>query len=317
VSASTGRPGKIAFFVTLGVCLVALAVVLNIGWVVQNWAWGVPLLLGVPFFAAIITGLILNTIFLVREIRRNEQQDAFVNAVTHELKTPVTSIRLHLETLKAHDGTIPDGKRREFYDVMLDDCDRLVQTIEQVLRTGQAGRPSSSHRERINLRELARECVILTRTRKHLTEEQLQLLPLGPEDRVPEAMGDPTELRGAVLNLLDNAVKYSGDAVHVQVFAALVGDWAVIRVTDRGAGLPAGEATRIFKRFYRVPGSLTQRIKGTGLGLFIVHSTAKQHGGRAYAESAGVGRGSVFTLELPALPPAIESAASATAPSAS
>jgi signal transduction histidine kinase len=262
------------------------------------------LLVGIPVFAAIITGLILNTTFLVREIRRNEQQDAFLNAVTHELKTPVTSIRLHLETLKAREGSIPDATRREFYDVMLEDSDRLMQTIEQVLRTGQAGR-ASSHRERVNLRALAEECVTLTRTRRHLTEAQLHLLPLAAEDRLPEAMGDPEELRAAILNLIDNAVKYSGDDIHVQVYAVLVGDWAVIRVTDRGAGLAVGEQTRIFKRFYRVPGSLTQRIKGTGLGLFIVQSTAKHHGGRAYAESAGVGRGSVFTLELPAVPPAL------------
>ena len=301
---ATGRRGAIAFFVVFCVCLVAAAVVLNVGWVVQNWGRAVALFVGIPIFAAIITGLILNTIFLVREIRRNEQQDAFLNAVTHELKTPVTSIRLHLETLKARESSIPDSKRREFYDVMLDDSERLMQTIEQVLRTGQSGR-ASTHRERVNLRALAEECVALTRTRRHLTEAQLQLLPLGPDDRIPEAMGDPEDLRVAILNLLDNAVKYSGDEIHVQVYAVLVGDWAVIRVTDRGAGLPAGEQTRIFKRFYRVPGSLTQRIKGTGLGLFIVHSTAKQHGGRAYAESAGVGRGSVFTLELPAVPPAI------------
>jgi len=303
MSVATGRQGAIAFFVIFGVSLVALALALNVGWVVQNWSGFWPLLLGIPVFLAIITGLILNTIFLVREIRRNEQQDAFLNAVTHELKTPVTSIRLHLETLKARDATLPDTKRREFYDVMLDDTDRLMQTIEQVLRTGQAGR-ASGHRERVDLRALAGECVTLTRTRCHLTEAQLCMLPLGPDDRLPEAMGDPAELRGAILNLLDNAVKYSGEEIRVQVYAVLVGDWAVIRVTDRGAGLPPGEAQRIFKRFYRVPGSLTQRIKGTGLGLFIVHSTAKHHGGRAYAESAGIGRGSTFTLELPAVQPA-------------
>ena len=301
---ATGRRGAIAFFIVFCVCLVAAAVALNVGWVVQNWGRAVALLVGIPVFAAIITGLILNTAFLVREIRRNEQQDAFLNAVTHELKTPVTSIRLHLETLKAREGSIPDATRREFYDVMLEDSDRLMQTIEQVLRTGQAGR-ASGHRERVNLRALAEECVTLTRTRRHLTEAQLHLLPLAPDDRLPEAMGDPEELRAAILNLIDNAVKYSGDDIHVQVYAVLVGDWAVIRVTDRGAGLAVGEQTRIFKRFYRVPGSLTQRIKGTGLGLFIVQSTAKHHGGRAYAESAGVGRGSVFTLELPAVPPAL------------
>jgi len=312
MSVSTGRQGAIAFFVAFCVCLVALAIALNVGWVVQNWQEVVPLLLGVPVFAAIITGLILNTIFLVREIRRNEQQDAFVNAVTHELKTPVTSIRLHLETLKTHDDTIPESKRREFYDVMLHDSDRLMQTIDQVLRTGQAGR-KLLHREPVNLRDLAAECAALTRTRCHLTEEQLHLLPLGSDTRPPMVMGDPNELRGAILNLLDNAVKYSGEIVHVQVFAAIVGDWAVIRVTDRGEGMAAGEVKRIFKRFYRVPGSLTQRIKGTGLGLFIVQSTARQHGGRVFAESAGVGKGSVFTLELPAVTPAQQAAAPASA----
>jgi signal transduction histidine kinase len=299
---ATGRRGAIAFFVVFCICLVVAAVVLNVGWVVQNWGQAVALIVGIPIFIAIITGLILNTIFLVREIKRSEQQDALLNAVTHELKTPVTSIRLHLETLKARESSIPEARRREFYDVMLDDSNRLMQTIEQVLRTGQAGRVST-HRERVNLRTLADECVALTRTRCHLTEAQMQLLPMAPDDRLPEAMGDPEELRVAILNLLDNAVKYSGDDVHVQVYAMLVGDWAVIRVTDRGQGLPAGEQARIFKRFYRVPGALSQRIKGTGLGLFIVHSTAKHHGGRAYAESAGVGRGSVFTLELPAVPP--------------
>src|SRR5688500_20276295 len=108
---ATGRRGAIAFSVVFCVCPVAAAVALNVGWVVQNWGRAVALLVGIPVFAAIITGLILNTIFLVREIRRNEQQDAFLNAVTHELKTPVTSIRLHLETLKARDSAIPDQDR--------------------------------------------------------------------------------------------------------------------------------------------------------------------------------------------------------------
>src|SRR5688500_9186867 len=299
-----GRRKAAVVVLILRITLIALAVALNVGWVLLNLRQVALLIFGVIFFALIITGLVLNMIFLLREIRRNEQQDAFLNAVTHELKTPVTSIRLHLETLKARESSIPDSKRREFYDVMLDDSNRLMQTIEQVLRTGQAGR-ASTHRERVNLRALAEECVALTRTRRHLTEAQLHLLPLGPDERLPEAMGDPEDLRVAILNLLDNAVKYSGDDIHVQVYAALVGDWAIIRVTDRGAGLAVGEQTRIFKRFYRVPGSVTQRIKCTDVGLFIVHSTAKQHGGRAYAESAGVGRGSVFTLELPAVPPAI------------
>ncbi|MBX7053741.1 MAG: hypothetical protein K1X36_02215, partial [Pyrinomonadaceae bacterium] len=105
------------FFLVLGIVLSVLAVALNIGWILLNVREAVLLVLGIIFFALIITGLILNTIFLVREIRRNEQHDAFLNAVTHELKTPIASIKLYLETLKARDLT-PE-KRSEFYDIML------------------------------------------------------------------------------------------------------------------------------------------------------------------------------------------------------
>jgi two-component system sensor histidine kinase SenX3 len=291
-----GRRGAIAFFVTFGVSLVALAVALNVGWIVMTWRDVAPLFLGIFLFAAIITGLILNTTFLVREIRRNEQHDAFVNAVTHELKTPVTSIRLHLETLLARGDSVSSERRREFYGVMLEDSQRLLQTIEQILHTGQAGRTPLSL-ERQDLRTLADECVQFTRTRRHLADSVVRLSP-GAESI--EIMGDREELRGAIVNLLDNAVKFSGDHVDVEVDVRREGDRAVVRVRDQGPGLPPDEAKRIFRRFYRVPGPLTQRIKGTGLGLFIVQSAAKRHGGRAYAVSHGAGAGATFCIELPA-----------------
>jgi len=303
MSVAPGRRGAIAFFVTFGVCLVALAAALNVGWVVMTWQAIVPLIFGLFVLAAIITGLILNTTFLVREIRRNEQHDAFVNAVTHELKTPVTSLRLHLETLLVRGQAMDEARRREFYQVMLEDTDRLMQTIEQVLRTGQAGRMPLD-RARVDLRKLVEDCAALTRTRLHLPAEALRIAPAAPGQSPVEVLGDAGELGGAVLNLLDNAVKYSSDRVDVQVEVALEGEHAVLRVRDHGAGLPPLEVKRIFKRFYRVPGPLTQRVKGTGLGLFIVQSAAKRHGGRAYAQSEGVGRGSTFSLELPAAPPA-------------
>lgn len=296
MSVVSGRRGAIAFFVTFGVSLVALAVALNVGWMVMTWSQIAPLLLGIFIFAAIITGLILNTTFLVREIRRNEQHDAFVNAVTHELKTPVTSIRLHLETLLARGGSLSEERRREFYNIMLEDSQRLLQTIEQVLRTGQAGRTPLSL-ERHDLKLLAEECVEFTRTRRHLADGVVRLAP-GAE--TIEILGDREELRGAIINLLDNAVKFSGDHVDVEVDVRRDGALAVVRVRDQGPGLPPYEAKRIFRRFYRVPGPLTQRIKGTGLGLFIVQSAAKRHGGRAYAVSQGPGTGATFCIELPA-----------------
>ena len=300
MSVAPGRQGVIAFFVTFCVCLVALAVALNVGWVVLTLREIVPLLLGSLVFAAIITGLILNTTFLVREIRLNEQHDAFVNAVTHELKTPVTSIRLHLETLKVRGPAVDEAKRHEFYDVMLKDSDRLLHLIEQVLTAGQKGRVPIQQ-VRIDLGALADECVVVTRSQRHLPVDALRMIntPSGPI----EVMGDPDHLRGAVLNLLDNAVKYSREKVRVEVEVSKgEHDLALVRVRDQGIGIPPNEKKRIFGRFYRTPWALTQRVKGTGLGLFIVAQTAKRHGGRAFAESDGVGRGATFTLELPAAP---------------
>jgi signal transduction histidine kinase len=298
--AGPGRRGAIAFFVIFGVSLVALAAALNVGWIVMTWSEVGKLLLGVLLFAAIITGLILNTLFLVREIRRNDQQNAFVNAVTHELKTPITSIRLHLQTLVARGAALTPETRGEFYGVMLEDTNRLLETVEQVLHTGQAGR-TPLHLERQDLAALAQECVAFTRSRLHLPDSAVTLVPA--TDAV-EVLGDRNELRGAIVNLLDNAVKFSGDHVDVDVHVSREGDRALLTVRDHGPGLPPDEAKRIFKRFYRVPGPLTQRVKGTGLGLFIVQSAAKRHGGRAYAKSAGPGTGSTFYIELPAAPSA-------------
>jgi signal transduction histidine kinase len=300
MSVGPGRQGVIAFFVTFCVCLVGLAIALNVGWVVLTLREIVPLLLGSLVFAAIITGLILNTTFLVREIHRNEQHDAFVNSVTHELKTPVTSIRLHLETLKARGTSVDEAKRREFYDVMLQDSDRLMHLIDQVLSAGRKGR-LPQQQVRIDLRSLADECITLTKTQRHLAPEALQLIARATE--AVEVMGDPDHLRGAVLNLLDNAVKYSREDIRVEVEVhKSEADLAIVRVRDHGIGIPPNETKRIFSRFYRTPWALTQRVKGTGLGLFIVAQTAKRHGGRVSAHSDGVGRGATFTLELPAAP---------------
>ena len=301
--ATGGHRKSIAFFITLGACLVALAVTLNVGWVVLNWRNGVMLILGVLFFALIISGVVLNAIFLVREIRRNEQHDTFINAVTHELKTPVASIRLYLQTLQTRE--IDEAKRLEFYNVMLADSDRLQNTIEQVLRAGTTGR-SDRHlnRTRIDLAELVRDCLSLAGRRHHLPEDALHYSESLPAGESATVVGDLDELKAAVSNLLDNAIKYSGNQISVLVELAKPDAKRVaIRVTDEGVGISNEELKRIFKRFYRIPGAVAMRVKGTGLGLFIVRSVAEKHGGRAYAESQGAGRGSTFTLQLPAAPP--------------
>jgi two-component system sensor histidine kinase SenX3 len=301
--ASGGHRKSIAFFITLGAILVALAITLNIFWAVLSWRTGILLILGVLFFVLIIAGMVLNTIFLVREIRRNEQHDTFINSVTHELKTPVASIRLYLQTLQSRD--IDPAKRADFYNIMLADSDRLQNTIEQVLRAGTTGR-SGRHlnRSRIDLAEMVRECLTLAGLRHHLPEEALRYKDSLPQGEHATVVGDLDELKAAVSNLIDNAIKYSGASISVLVELAKVDARQVaIRVTDYGVGISAPELKRIFKRFYRVPGAVATRVKGTGLGLFIVRSVAVKHGGRAYAESPGSGLGSTFILQLPIAPP--------------
>jgi signal transduction histidine kinase len=294
----SGRRRSVIFFTILGVCLVALAVTLNISWVVLNWRRGVLVVLGIVLFIPIIAGMVLNTIFLVREIRRNEQHDSFINAVTHELKTPVASIRLYLQTLQSRE--LDEEKRREFYRIMLEDSDRLLQTIEQVLQAGSSGsRWRRISRTRLDLGELARGCVELARTRFHLTTDALAY-----EQRVEAGaclvIGDADELKAAIWNLIDNAIKYSAGEVRVRVLLEEVdGERLAIKVSDNGVGISPVELKRIFRRFYRVPASVAIRAKGSGLGLFIVRSVAKKHGGRAFAESQGQGHGSTFTLLLP------------------
>jgi signal transduction histidine kinase len=294
----SGRRRSVIFFTVLGICLVALAVTLNVSWIVLNWRRGVLAILGVIFFLLIIAGLVLNTIFLVREIRRNEQHDAFINAVTHELKTPVASIRLYLQTLQTRE--LDEDRRHEFYRIMLEDSDRLLHTIEQVLRAGSAGsklrRPS---RGRVNLAEITRESVALARTRFRLSSEALTYEELAPVAR-SVVIGDADELKMAVWNLLDNAVTYSAGDVKVQVRLEEAEDGRIaVKVTDQGVGISPGELKRIFRRFYRIPSAVAVRAKGSGLGLFIVRSIARKHGGRAFAESDGAGRGSTFTILLP------------------
>jgi two-component system sensor histidine kinase SenX3 len=291
----TSRTRAIVFFITLGACLVGLAVFLNVSWIVVNWRRDVWLVLGIIFFSVIIAGVVVNTIFLVREIRRNEQQDSFLNAVTHELKTPIASIRLYLETLQSRG--VDETQRREFYRIMLEDADRLLATVDQVLKAGEARHGSHSKQWlEVDFSNIVEETAELARLRHNLPPHTLRFGAEPPANLL--VMGKPEELRTAVFNLFDNAIKYSGAEKNIVVDLAITDhDTIVLSVRDRGIGIPRPELKRIFSRFYRVPN--TGQVKGTGLGLFIVRAVARRYGGDAYAESEGEGRGSTFTISLP------------------
>ena len=210
----TSRGKTIAFFITLGACLVALAVFLNVSWVVYHWRSVVPLVLGIVFFGVIIAGLVVNTIFIVREIRRNERHDTFLNAVTHELKTPITSIRLYLETLQSR--PLDEAQRRDFYRIMLEDSERLLGTVEQVLKAGETRHLTHKRNwQEINFGAIVAETLELARLRHHLPPEALRFSSPPPDDLT--VMGNPEELRTAVFNLFDNAIKYSGEKKDIVV----------------------------------------------------------------------------------------------------
>ncbi|HEY6344957.1 MAG TPA: HAMP domain-containing sensor histidine kinase [Bryobacteraceae bacterium] len=289
------RRKSIGLFIALSVGLISVILLLYVGWVVLSWRTGILLFLGVLLLALLITGVILNTFFLVREVRRNEQHDAFINAVTHELKTPVASIRLYLQTLQTR--PVNDATRQKFYGIMVEDSDRLLATIEQILRTGRIGSARGKPvLAPLDLRKVVEECVARARTLHQLPPESLAYTP-GASVTI---LADLDEFQAAISNLIDNAVKYSGSEIRITVeTAAASGDHVLVRVHDQGAGIPKTELKQIFKRFHRVPGMVATRIPGTGLGLYIVRSVAKRHGGRAWAESEGPGHGSTFVLELP------------------
>jgi two-component system sensor histidine kinase SenX3 len=293
----TRRQTASIVFVVLCVVLVAAAVTLNIGWILANGRQVAPLVFGVLAFSLIIAGIIVYTVFLVREMGITEQQDRFLNSVTHELKTPIASIRLYLETLQARE--VGDAQRKEFYRIMLQDADRLQSTVEQVLKAGAARQKSKLHHiAPVDLAWLVSECVDTARQRHHLSPDAVAMVDVDPHTPLV-VDGDVDDLRTAIANLIDNAVKYSGGKPQVSVQAAgPTPDTVWVRVKDAGVGIPRAQLNRIFNRFYRFQGG-TFKVKGTGLGLYIVRSIAKRHGGRVFAESPGSGKGATFTLELP------------------
>ncbi len=297
---------SIGFPLTLGIVLLILVLVLAVGWQILVWSgagsvergltnldW-IFFVLGAVCFLLIIVGLVWLCAWLVREIGVNQRQRAFLDAVTHEMKTPLASLRLYLDTLERHD---PERERRhQFLERMRGDLERLDQTVEQVLTAARAEESRSRARlERVALSELLEECIAEIRTSHRLPEGAVRL-EAGPGTTV---RGDAGELSLVFRNLLENAVKYSDEPVEVNVRVVDAEDGRVeVEIADRGIGIPARELRKIFQRFYRVGRDVQRTAAGLGLGLFIVRNLVRRQGGRVVARSEGWGQGSRFVVTL-------------------
>jgi signal transduction histidine kinase len=297
---------SIGFPVTLGIILLILVLTLAVGWQVLVWSGAGSLergltnldwiffVLGAVCFLLIIVGLVWLCAWLVREIGVNQHQRAFLDAVTHEMKTPLASLRLYLDTLERHD---PERERRhEFLDRMRGDLERLDQTVEQVLTAARAEESRSRARlERVSLPALLEECIAEIRSSHRLPEGAVRL-EAGPGTKVK---GDAGELSLVFRNLLENAVRYSDEPVEVNVRVVDAEDGRVrVEIADRGIGIPSRELRKIFQRFYRVGRDVQRTAVGLGLGLFIVRSLVRRQGGRVVARSEGWGQGSRFVVTL-------------------
>jgi two-component system sensor histidine kinase SenX3 len=293
-------------YVAMGVGLIAVAVALTVAWQILaapdsaprgvGTARAVAYFFGSLLFLLLIGGLVLIVILLLREVRLNERQSNFVSAVTHELKTPVASLRLYLDTLEYRE--LPVARRKEFYRTMRQDLDRLNVTINNVLDAAlYTDHPVQDPRP-LDLVRLVRRAIELTLTRFQLPPDAIRYE--GPP-RLRLA-GDAQALETAVLNLLDNAVKYSRGDVHIEVEIWADGDGqAHVLVRDHGMGISRAHLPFIFTRFYRIGSEVRRSRTGTGLGLFIVRSIVRGHRGAIAVDSPGPGRGSTFTITLPGL----------------
>jgi len=301
---------SIGFPLTIGIVLIVLALVLAVGWqilVVSDLApvargltavhW-LLLIAGGAFFLLLIVGLVLLCAWLVREMRFNQRQQAFLDTVTHEMKTPLASLRLYLDTLRARE---PDPeRRREFLGRMREDVDRLTRTVEQILAAARVEeRLRTPRRVRVDLADLLERCVGELRARHELPADAVGLECRGPA----WVWGDEDEFALVFANLLENAVKYSHAPVGIRVSVRPAGDERVtVEIADRGIGIAPRELRKIFRRFYRAGRDVQRKAAGLGLGLFIVRNLVRRHGGRVVARSEGIGRGSRFAVTLRAAP---------------
>jgi signal transduction histidine kinase len=249
--------------------------------------------------AVIIALTLFGAYLLWRDVRRDlklaEMRSQFVSSVSHELKTPLTAIRMFAETLRLRPSGDP-AVQEEYLDTIVKESERLSRLLNNVLDFSKIEQGKKVYRPApASLVEIIQET---TRALEYPLKQQGFALGIACEDGLPEVRVDRDGLEQALMNLLTNAMKYSGDSREIGLKLGRQGTWAVIQVLDHGVGIDEAEQRRIFDKFYRVASPENDRLPGTGLGLSLVTHFAAAHQGRVEVESSP-GRGSVFSLYLP------------------
>lgn len=286
--------------ITLSVVLMALNITLMVLWIVilaRQTMWS-SLVTGTVVFAAMLLGLTFYLILMIKEVRLNQRQANFVDSVTHELKSPIASLKLYLETLEMR--TVTDSQRTQFYRVMDQELERLDHLITQLLEVGRLDAIGmQADPEDVQLEPLLRKCA--QSICAHHQRSPLETVAFDVHPAVIHAR--PLVLETIFRNLLDNALKYGGDPPRIEVQVRVTDRGRVItRIADNGQGVPPELRKRIFRMFFRAGSELTRRQKGTGLGLYIVQTLVRQMNGRVSVQDRTAQSGAVFEVDLPGGP---------------
>ena len=302
----TFRP-PLSLPITLAVVMIVLLIALTVGWVLllvfgaladTTYApvYYALLTVGSSFYILLVAGVVMYLVFSIKAVNLTRRQSNFVDAVTHELKSPIASLKLYLQTLHRRQLTAQD--QAEFHRLMLEDVERLDRLINHVLETG---RLDVDHvrgaAEPVALTPLLVQCAQMVCLRYHVPEDTVRL------DAAPcRIMGRSVDLDMVFRNLLDNAVKYAGATPQVWVSVRPRRDGVVVQIADNGRGIPAPLRRKIFGRFVRLGSELEREKPGTGLGLYIVRTLVRRLGGSIRVCDREGASGAMFELHLPGGP---------------
>ena len=275
--------------------MIVLVVALTIGWIIVTvgQAYWTTLAIGTVFFVLMLVGVVLYLLITIKGIRLNQRQSNFIDSVTHELKSPIASLKLYLQTLDRR--SVSEAEQAGFYRFMLEDIERLDTLINHMLDAARVDQqPVEAELADVELSEVLRSCAQTACQRYHLPLETIQL-------RLSPAVvrARPIDIEMVFRNVIDNAIKYGGAQPQVEVESRVDGSGVVTRVVDNGPGIPANLRRKVFGRFVRVGSELERFRTGTGLGLFIVRTLVKRLRGSVVVRERGDQSGTVFEIQLP------------------